>query len=201
MRKTYNNILDTIILGTLIILLIISYIYNTIETERNNTEEVITEEQIIEIRDKINDLELEINNIKEKVKEETIIKQEIGAGEYKGIFIATAYDLTVASCGKKENNPNYGITKSGYSLKGLDRKSAMTIATDPKIIPLGTKVYIEFLDKEWQHWNGIYTSRDTGSAIKGNKIDIFYKDTGDSKQDKQVREFGRRKCKIIVLDT
>ena len=40
-----------------------------------------------------------------------------------------------------------------------------TIAVDPKIIPLHSIVYIEGL--------GYYVAEDTGSAIKGNKIDIF----------------------------
>ena len=40
-----------------------------------------------------------------------------------------------------------------------------TIAVDPKIIPLHSIVYIEDL--------GYFVAEDTGSAIKGNKIDIF----------------------------
>lgn len=40
-----------------------------------------------------------------------------------------------------------------------------TIAVDPKVIPLGTQVYID-------GW-GTYTAEDTGGAIKGKIIDIF----------------------------
>ena len=40
------------------------------------------------------------------------------------------------------------------------------IATDPKVIPLGSKVYIPYFDK-------VFIAEDTGSAIKGNKIDIY----------------------------
>ena len=115
------------------------------------------------------------------------------------MFNASAYDLTIASTGKKQNHPAYGITASGFSLKGHDRESAMTIATDPKVIPMGTKVYLEFED-EWQHWNGVYISRDTGSAIKGKKIDIFFGDTGDSKTSQVVWNFGRRTVRVTILD-
>ena len=114
-------------------------------------------------------------------------------------FTATAYDLTVASCGKSESHPAYGITKSGYSLVGQDRESAMVVATDPRVIPLGSRVELVFKDDRWSHWNGVYTARDTGGAIKGNMIDIFYKDTGDSKTDQIVWDFGRQKVKVRIV--
>ena len=41
-----------------------------------------------------------------------------------------------------------------------------TIATDPKVIPLGTQVVIDGYDT-------VFTARDTGSGIKGNRIDMF----------------------------
>ncbi|SCH66765.1 MULTISPECIES: 3D domain-containing protein [unclassified Romboutsia] len=41
-----------------------------------------------------------------------------------------------------------------------------TIAVDPNVIPYGTKVYIPEFDM-------IFIAEDTGSAIKGNRIDIF----------------------------
>lgn len=42
----------------------------------------------------------------------------------------------------------------------------VTIAVDPNVIPLGTRVYIP-------EFNKVFIAEDTGSAIKGNKIDIF----------------------------
>lgn len=43
-----------------------------------------------------------------------------------------------------------------------------TIAVDPRVIPLGSKVYIEGF--------GDFIAEDTGGAIKGNKIDIYLSD-------------------------
>jgi len=42
------------------------------------------------------------------------------------------------------------------------------IAVDPKVIPLGSKVYIEYPDG-----HGVYAvAEDTGGAIKGHRIDV-----------------------------
>ena len=45
---------------------------------------------------------------------------------------------------------------------------------DPKIIPLGTDLYIEGY--------GYAKALDTGGAIKGNKIDLFYNNLCDDKK-------------------
>lgn len=62
------------------------------------------------------------------------------------------------------------------------------IAVDPNVIPLRTKVYVEFPGME--HLNGYYRAMDTGGAIKGNKIDVFLNTKN------QCRQFGVRSVKI-----
>ena len=86
-------------------------------------------------------------------------------GTLIGTFTATAY------CGIEGGGENY-YTANGYCLKGKSRIEAKTIAVDPRKIKLGTKLYIEF-PSPYQHFNGIYYARDTGGAIKGNKIDLY----------------------------
>ena len=49
---------------------------------------------------------------------------------------------------------------------------------DPRVLPMGTKVYIEGV--------GERIVEDTGSAIKGHKIDVFIEDLD------QALEFGRK---------
>jgi 3D (Asp-Asp-Asp) domain-containing protein len=54
-----------------------------------------------------------------------------------------------------------------------------SIAVDPSVIPLGSKVYIpqfEGLTVNGKHLNGIFYAHDIGSAVKGNHIDIFLGD-------------------------
>lgn len=52
-----------------------------------------------------------------------------------------------------------GLTKSGTTVT-----EGRTIAVDPKVIPLGSRVYI--------NGYGVFIAEDVGSAIKENKIDI-----------------------------
>ena len=91
------------------------------------------------------------------------------------IMEATAYEPGPQSC---------GIYADGYTYTG--KKATYGIAAvDPKVIPLGTKLYIEGY--------GFAAAEDIGSAIKGNRIDVCY-DT--------VREallWGRKRVKVYIL--
>lgn len=79
-----------------------------------------------------------------------------------GSFTVTSYCACKECCGKDPTHPGYGKTKSGTIAT-----EGRTIAVDPSVIPLGSTVYL----------NGIsYVAEDTGSAIKGNKIDLFIND-------------------------
>jgi len=108
---------------------------------------------------------------------------------------ATAYDLSIASCGKDMSHPEYGITRTGTRAK-----RGRTIAVDPRIIPLGRKVYIKF-PKKYRHMNGIYVAEDTGSKIKGYRIDIFLGEDldGNAAVRREARRFGRRKVEVFLL--
>ena len=68
------------------------------------------------------------------------------------------------------------------------------IAVDPKVIPLGSRVYIESSDggKSWVY--GFAVAADTGGAIKGNKIDLCYNTRAECLQ------FGRRSATVYILD-
>ncbi|GIP30638.1 hypothetical protein J23TS9_57680 [Paenibacillus sp. J23TS9] len=61
-----------------------------------------------------------------------------------------------------------------------------TIAVDPSVVPLGWWVYIEGV--------GFRRAEDTGGAIKGNKIDIYYDSV------KRANSFGRKSgLKVYVI--
>ncbi|MBE7036736.1 MAG: DUF348 domain-containing protein [Ruminococcaceae bacterium] len=66
------------------------------------------------------------------------------------------------------------------------------IAVDPRVIPMGSKLYIEAVDGSWTY--GYAIAGDTGGAIKGKKIDLFYNSYSECIQ------FGRRPARIYVLE-
>ncbi|MBB6632665.1 3D domain-containing protein [Cohnella thailandensis] len=70
-----------------------------------------------------------------------------------------------------------------------------TIAVDPKVIPFGTKVYITGYDFDGLPAGGmIATATDAGSAIVGNRIDIFIPGSRS-----YVSKFGFQNVKLYVL--
>ena len=78
----------------------------------------------------------------------------------------------------------YGDTITSTGVKPIVGR---TIAVDPKVIPYGTKVYIPELDK-------VFIAEDCGSAIKGNRIDI-YMDSFD-----ECMKWGYKNITIIILN-
>ncbi len=89
---------------------------------------------------------------------------------------ATAYEPGPVSCGS---------TADGYTALGLKAEKGI-IAVDPTVIPLWTKVYVDGY--------GYAVAGDTGSAIKGNRIDVCY-DT----LDEAVR-WGVKRVKVYILE-
>ena len=84
-------------------------------------------------------------------------------------YIATAYTLP-------------GRTASGLRVaKGI-------IAADPRVLPLGTRVRLEA-----GPYSGEYLVADTGSAVRGRKIDVWVPSY------REACRFGRRQIKLSVL--
>ena len=84
-------------------------------------------------------------------------------------FEATAYCVT-------------GTTKSGAKV------APGHVAADPKVIPLGSMIYVDS-----PLMSGIYQVLDTGELVKGKIIDIFIPSY------EACVEFGRRGVKVQVL--
>ena len=95
---------------------------------------------------------------------------------------ATAYDTSLAE--------NGGYTKTAMGLT----PGFGIVAVDPKVIPLGTRLYIESPDGGQSWTYGYCIAGDTGGAIKGNRVDLCY-----NTQAECIR-FGRRSATVYVLD-
>lgn len=138
--------------------------------------------QNVFVNDKLVSIEnLDTEVVKEPVKEVvhkgTKEVEGLNGKKVKKVIVmqATAYD---PSAGSK--------TAMGT------RARVGAVAVDPKVIPLGSKLYIESMDGFPTY--GYATAEDTGGAIKGNRIDLFYS------TNSQALKFGRRNVKVYVLD-
>ncbi|WP_411469636.1 3D domain-containing protein [Bacillus thuringiensis] len=89
---------------------------------------------------------------------------------------ATAYSV-------EGSPPHERITAAGIDIG--KNPNIKLIAVDPKVIKLGTKVWVEGY--------GEAIAGDTGGAIKGNRIDVLFP------TEKQAREWGRKKVKIKIM--
>lgn len=99
---------------------------------------------------------------------------------------ATAYTSSFVDTGKNPGEPGFGICYTGIKAR------EGVIAVDPKVIPLGTKVYVEVPGSAPDY--GFAIAADIGSAIKGNLIDLYY----DSMS--QVKQWGRRNVVVYFLN-
>lgn len=111
------------------------------------------------------------SELKQEPKQE--VKQELKQ-EWKslGEFKITAYCSCVRCCSIwAKNRP---LDENGkeivYTASGERAEAGKTIAVDTSVIPFGTEVRIG---------DTVYTAQDTGSAVKGNVIDIYF----DSHED------------------
>ena len=81
---------------------------------------------------------------------------------------------------------------TAYSRKGRGASGmgvrAGTIAADPRVLPFGTRVRLDA-----GQYSGEYVVTDSGSAIKGNKIDVWIPSF------REACRFGRRNVKLSVL--
>lgn len=100
-------------------------------------------------------------------------------------MVATAYDAS------PQSNGSWGP----YAAWNGARLAPGMIAVDPKVIPLGTKVYVT----GYKHPNlpvggFVGIAADTGSAIKGNRVDIYI-----DASTQAVMNFGFQDVKVYII--
>ncbi|NTV90960.1 MAG: DUF348 domain-containing protein [Clostridiales bacterium] len=120
----------------------------------------------------------------------TVLNHKTSRGDvlrYKEVLSmrATAYTASYKDTGKNPGDPGFGITRTGIKTK------RGVIAVDPRVIPLGTRVYVEVAGSTPDY--GYAVAADTGGAIKGNLIDLYY-DTQSF-----VDSWGCKKVKVYIL--
>jgi 3D (Asp-Asp-Asp) domain-containing protein len=91
-----------------------------------------------------------------------------------------------------DSTPEKEFQATAYCVTGISKSGARIapghVAADPKVIPLGSMIYVDS-----PLMGGIYQVLDTGEEVKGNIIDIFIPSYI------RCKEFGRRIVKVQVL--
>lgn len=140
----------------------------TLENGKEVSRVVLNEEKLKDKQDKV---------VSVGTKLEPIQVASRGSGNGKEIYVtSTAYTASCNGCS--------GTTATGVNLHA--NPNAKVIAVDPGVIPLGSKVYVDGY--------GYAIASDTGGAIKGNKIDVFFPSKSDAYR------WGRKTVKIKILD-
>lgn len=116
-----------------------------------------------------------------------------------GLFKITAYDLSFQATEKVPGDVAYGISKSGYSLIDKTRETAMTVAADLDVIPLGKKVYIKF-EGPYANFSGLYTVRDKGGGVNGRHLDLFIGDMHSIEPSQEAANFGKRYAQVYLVE-
>lgn len=108
--------------------------------------------------------------VEAKEVEDVIVEKKISLGEFK----VTAYCPCEACSGL------WGDT----TFTGTKAEAGRTIAVDPDVIPLGSRVEID---------GDTYVAEDIGGAVKGNHIDIYF-NTHD-----EALEWGRQFKEVLLI--
>ena len=159
-----------------------------------NANQIINEDINIKTKKEINYLGSDANVLKELRKQYIVVDKKPEPME----FTVTAYDLSFNSCQKSKGTEGYGITSSGYDLRGHTLASAMVISVDPEIIPLGSKVRLTFKEDKYKRYDNIYTAYETGGKIIGKRLDLFVGDNVWSKN--KIKDFGVTECEVEIIN-
>jgi len=147
-----------------------------IEAEEQQLLESMEENKVL--LEKVKGEKAEIQNLLSEIKKRIAQIQPSGltlVGEWD--MVATAYH----AFGKGGND----ISGNGITAIGLRARKGI-VAVDPRVIPLGTKLYIPGY--------GEALAADTGGRIKGSRIDLCFESL------EECFRFGIRKIKIYLVE-
>jgi 3D (Asp-Asp-Asp) domain-containing protein len=90
------------------------------------------------------------------------------------VLLATAYSI---HCGAEPGSLTKAQTRP---------QAGMTVAADPRVLPLGSRIIIRGLP-------GVWHVHDTGPKVKGRHIDLFVRDC------QEANNWGRRRVQAWVV--
>lgn len=118
----------------------------------------------------------------------TLDWRSVGRGEtikFKKMITmkATSYTDDIACTGKIGGHTATGTIPTRHS----DGSKWSTVAVDPRVIPLGTKLWVEGY--------GYAIAEDVGGAVKGNIIDLFF-----TQNTEEYLRWGTHRVRVYILE-
>ncbi len=173
----------------------LEYGESEVVTEGQHGEKILTYEQIYY------DGKLVSNVLVEEKMTIEPVSQVIEHGTFNpNIGVVIEDGVITTSYGTLEYEKVIDVSATAYTTELQYNKITATgstarvgaIAVDPRVIPLGSKLYITSADgTSWIY--GVATAEDVGGGIKGNKIDLFFN------THRECILFGVKQAKVYVL--
>ena len=152
-----------------------------------NDSQASSENKHIELKNKVLNRLMERTRLisNDDIEAPKTLEEAVNVEQYPSdTVVATGYTAGIESTGKTDNHPEYGITYSGVKVK---RDLYSTIAADLNVYPIGTILYIP------DYGYGVVA--DKGSAINGNKIDLYYGTVEDV-----YAQWGKKTLEVYVVE-
>ncbi len=161
--------------------------YEEKKMEKEGTKRVIEEEKE-KLRINIAESKVLLDKVKsEKSEMQGLIgeiKKRIAAIQPSGITLVGEWEM-VATAYYAFGSGGNDINGNGITATGLRARKGI-VAVDPRVIPLGTRVFIPGY--------GEALAADTGGWIKGNRIDLCFETL------EEAFRFGRRKIRVYLVE-
>ena len=115
---------------------------------------------------------------------------------YAMVLIVMAGLAFGPGCSKPDaKRPWQRFTATAYSVSGETASGSVTrhgrtVAADPSILPLGTKIEVQ----DAGPYSGVYVVEDSGRSVHGREIDIYIEGAHEAKQ------FGSKDVQVRVLE-
>jgi 3D (Asp-Asp-Asp) domain-containing protein len=168
-----DRLTSLLFLAALLAILTIAGIFAKAANERD-----ILQQELIRLQQENNRLKARVEELKQEKKDEL-------QGRIEEWLETWEIDEAEATFYTKECGTGDGITYTGTKAT-----VGRTVAVDPVFIPLGSWLYIEGFG--WRR------AEDTGSAVRGNVVDIY---VGEGEKARQAAlRAGRRQVKILYRE-
>ncbi|MDD3520639.1 MAG: 3D domain-containing protein [Actinomycetota bacterium] len=163
-------------------------IFRKSEDTKNNIkitkENIIIEKEALEIY--LANKEVLLQQVKSEKSEFTSllaeIKERIRQIQPAGLTLVGEWDMVATAY----FSGGGGLSGNGITAIGLRARKGI-VAVDPRVIPLGTKLYIPGY--------GEALAADTGGWVKGNRIDLVFESL------EECYRFGRRRLKVYLVES